>query len=394
MRKKYIYLKKRYIILFSIIDFIGTIVFSIARYFKKSGKNLKIKKIAVFELAHLGDVIAITAALRLLRKKFPDSLITVVVSHWAKEIITANPDIDEIITYRASWFDRKGKSFSLAESISFVNFLSRGSFDLGIDMRGDARVILLMWLGKIKRRIGYGFSGLSFLLTDIVPFNVSERQDKHQIEHNLNLIASISDGLPCRERDMSSRIFFSKQDSLYVNKLLKDNGINENDFLIALHPGAGISTKCWPVENFLSLAEKILKQYAVKAVLLGGQNEADLSKVFQPLFGSSFIDLSGRTNIKQLAALLKRCNLFIGGDSGVMHVAATQDTPIVAIWGGQNKPEHWRPLQENAVVIHKPVNCSPCGLSRCKTLKCLRSISVEDVLGAVGKQLERYGHLK
>lgn len=387
MNRRYIYVKRRYIFLFSIIDFLGSIIFSLGRFFFKQKKESKIKKILVLELAHIGDVVAIIPAIRLLRKRFPESSITVAVSPWAKEVLTGNPDIDEIVIYRASWFDRVNNSFSLAQTRSFIKFLRKSDFDLGIDIRGDSGVILLMWLGKIKKRIGYAFAGGAFLLTDVMPFNVAGRQDKHQMEHNVNLITSIKEGIRCGDKDLTLKIFFSDTDISYVDKLFKESGVTQDDSLIAIHLGAGFPAKRWPIERFSRLIEKIFKQGNAKIILVGKEEEITLAKSLGLSENPRLINAIGKTNIKQLAALLKRCNLFVGADSGVMHIAATQNTPIVAIWGGQNKPTHWKPLTDTATVIYKEVDCSPCGLRKCKTLKCLRNISVEEVLEAVGKQL-------
>lgn len=387
MSRRYVYKKKRYILIFSIIDFFGFLLNKLFFFFKKSISNIPIKKIVVIELAHIGDVLAITPALHILRKKFPQSLITVAVSPWAQEVITGNPDIDEILVYNASWFNRNKKSYwSLTKAVAFIKLLRAKKFDMGIDLRGDVRTILLMRLSGIKKRVGYGFTGGAFMLTDIMPFDVGQRQNKHQIEHNIDFITSIGEGLPYHERDMSLKIFFSDKDILYVDKLLKDNNTTNKDFLIAIHPGAGIATKRWPAGRFSLLINEILKEYKVKIILVGGE-EDDLLKL--PGLGPSLINLTGKTNLKQLAALLKKCNLFIGGDSGVMHIASAVGIPIVAIWGGQNKPSHWKPLLDTAIVVHKEVDCSPCGLITCKDLKCLNDISIEDVFVAVAKQLNK-----
>lgn len=387
MNRRYVYVKKRYIFLFTIVDFLGSLVFKIWRFFKPPAKNIEIKRIVVLELAHIGDVVAIIPALRMLRKKFPESFISVVVGPWARGVLSGNPDISEIVTHRAWGFDRASKSPLFAEAISLIKFLRAGSFDLGIDTRGDFRAILLMWLGKVKKIIGYGFSGGAFLLSEVVPFDVSRRQDKHQAEHNLDLIASIKEGKRCEERDLSLKIFFSEEDSLYINKFLQDKGVSSKDFLIATHLGAGLPTKRWPVERFSQLIEKILERYDVKIILVGAKQEADLAKEIKLEEPLRLINFIGKTTIKQLAALLKRCNLFVGADSGVMHIAASQNTPIVAIWGGQNKPEHWRPLADEVTIIRKAVSCGPCGLKQCRDLKCLKAITVQEVLEAIGKQI-------
>lgn len=386
MNKRYIYKKKKYIFLAYLLDSLGFLLYKPFSFFKKQPLDIKIEKIVVIELAHIGDVLAITPALNALRKKFPESSITVVVAPWAQDILAGNPDVDKVLVYGTPWFERAKKaSFSFSEAINFIKLLRSNNFDVGIDLRGDIRNIFFMRLGGVKKRIGYAFSAGGFLLTDVIPFDVKRRQDKHQIEHNINFVSQIKEGKPYRESETALRLFLSEEDIRYADKIFNDNSITADDFLIAVHPGAGTATKRWLPERFSLLIEEILKKYKVKIILVGGLADKDLLKL--PEAGKNFIDLTGKTSIKQLAALLRRCNLFIGGDSGVMHVAQAQNVPIIAIWGGQNKPSHWRPLADTAIIIHKEVSCSPCGLIECKTLKCLKNISVDDVLEAIEKHI-------
>ncbi|MDD4955627.1 MAG: glycosyltransferase family 9 protein [Candidatus Omnitrophica bacterium] len=386
MSKRYIYKKKIYIFLAYLIDFLGFLLYRPFSFLRKQPAGMAVEKILVIEFAHIGDVLAITPALNILRKKFPESLITVAVAPWAKDILAGNPDVDEIMVYETPWFERsKRPGFSFGQARNFIRILRSKKFDMAIDLRGDIRNIFFMKLSGARKRIGYSFSGAGFLLTDIMEFDVEKRQDKHQVEHNINFVLSIKEGNTCEPVSPALKLFLSKEDRDYADSIFKSENIKSGDFLIAVHPGAGTATKRWMPERFSSLIEEILKKYKAKILLVGGKGEADLLKL--PAADGDLINLTGKTSIKQLAAILDRCNLFIGGDSGVMHIAEAQNIPVIAIWGGQNKPGHWKPLSKGAVVIHKEVYCSPCGLIECKTLKCLGAISVEDILGIVDEHI-------
>ena len=337
MGKRYVYVKKRYIFLFGVVDFIGRILFGPSRLFRNSGKPKKIRKIAVFELAHIGDVLAITPALGLLKEKFPHSHIAAVVAPWSRDILAGNPHVDEIITYRPSWFDRISKiPFSFLQAFRFTRSIRIKSFDLGFDTRGDFRSIVLMWLCGIKRRVGYGFAGGGFLLTDVVPFDIDARQDKHQIEHNINLVNFLAGKKDSSRISRDLELFLSAEECNHINDFLIDSGVKKDELLIALHPGSGLATKCWPLESYASLIEKITVKYKSEIILTGDIKERELSQRLKTLTSAKFIDAVGETSLKQLAALFKRCSLFIGGDSGAMHIACAVKTPIVAIWGGHN----------------------------------------------------------
>ena len=374
--RRYVYIKKGYTFLFGLIDIVGYFIRAVLKIILPAISKApgEVKRIVIIELAHLGDLLVTTPALRLLRKRFPRAQITVVVSPWSKGVITKNPDIDEVILYRASWFDRiEKKRFSLKETLSFIRTLRRGDFDLGIDMRCDVRVILLLWLGRVRYRVGYGFTGGGFLLSQVVPFDVKKRQDRHQIDHNINLVKAIGPGRKIDSVDKRMALYFSSADKRYIEEYLKANSITEKDFLIAIHLGTGLPSKSWPVEKFDLLVDKILEKYKVKIILVGGPQEVHLGEKVASSKDANVVNSIGRTSIKQLAALLKRCRLFIGGDSGLMHIASAAEIPIVAIWSGQAKPSLWRPLSEEDIVIDKP----------------LKAISAADVLDGVSRQMKR-----
>ena len=377
--RRYAYVKKGYTFLFGLIDAVGYFMRGIFKIILPSGRGPKeVKRIAVIELAHLGDVLVATPAIRLLRKKFPGAHIAVVVSPWSEDIITGNPDIDEVVRYRASWFDRiEKKRFSLKETLGFIRTLRRGSFDLGIDMRCDVRVILLMWLGRIKYRVGYGFTGGGFLLSKVVPFDVEKRQDRHQIDHNIDLVKAAAPGKKIDGIDRRMAVYFSESDQRHIEGYLRANSITKEDFLIAIQPGTGLPSKSWPVEKFDLLVDKILKTHKVKIILVGGPQETHLGDKIAASGHTDLVSAIGHTSIKQLMALLKRCRLFIGGDSGLMHFASAAGAPIIAIWSGRSRPSLWRPLSKEAIIIDKP----------------LKDINVEDVLSGVSEQLNRQGRL-
>jgi len=388
MSKRYVYVKKRYILFFSIIDFFGFLLCRLVSCFKKPAIDTDVKKIVVVELAHIGDVLAITPALHLLKKNFPQSFLAVIVSPWARDVLSGNPDIDEILVYRASWFDRETKkSFSFHETKTFLKLIRAENFDIGIDLRGDARTILLMWLGRIKKRIGYAYAGAGFLLTDIVPFDVVSRQKKHQIAHHMAFVEALGKKSAAVAGDRQMKIFFDEQDRKYAQALLQANAITTNDVLVMVHPGSGIPAKCWPLERFAQLIEYIVNTQAVKVIVVGSPEEQALVAQLRSFTRAHFIDAIGQTTIKQLAALASYSRLFIGGDSGLMHIASALNVPIIAIWGGHNEPEYWRPMSEGVTVLHKAISCGPCGLAVCRHLSCLKNISVDEVARAVSRYI-------
>ena len=393
-KKKYVYLKKRYVVLFTIIDFIGSLFCFLFRSVKKTETESPRdpKNILVVELANIGDVLAVTPCLRLLKKKFQGVNVCCLVSPLCRDLLVGNPNVDEIIVFENSWFTDKRKLFPLKDYIRLAGKIRSFKFDLGIDMRGDVRVILLMGIAGVRYKVGYGITGGGFFLNKEVDFDVKSRQDVHQADHNLNLIRNIEGGRKLDDKDYSDKrfdIFYSEEDINKVNKLLEENGVSSDDRLIAVHPGGRLQAKRWPVENFSRLIDLIIEREKVKVVLVGGEEEEGLedSVLDSCRRKESLVSFVGKTNLNEIAFLISKCRMFIGNDTGVMHIAEAVGTPAVVIWGGHSKPSHWSPLNSNSVVIHRQVDCEPCGLDMCGDLKCLKQISVSEVFNLIEHKL-------
>ncbi|MDD3089620.1 MAG: hypothetical protein PHT95_06730, partial [Candidatus Omnitrophica bacterium] len=188
----YVYKKRSLIFIFSIIDLIGTIL---AWPFKAFGRKKRdvFARIAVIRIDHVGDVIMSTCVLGPLRKTHPASAIDMVVPSWAYDIVKSSPDITKAMLFDPVWFDRKVRARFFAQArgvFALARLLKAGRYDAVVDLRGDFRHILAMWLSGAKRRISCGVTGGAFLLTDVVPYSAHA----HQTERNLSLLGPL--GVP------------------------------------------------------------------------------------------------------------------------------------------------------------------------------------------------------
>ena len=316
-----------------------------------------------------------TPALSALRKGFPDSHISLLINPWVKEIFDGNPDFDETIIY-----DEKGKERSLKGKIKFIRSLRNRNFDAGIVMQPRSyKAALFVYLSRIPERIGYGHSLRNLLLTRIVkPPKVS----LHAVDTFLNIVLSLGVEPARKEPYLPS----SPQANDWAEKFLGKQGVSIGELLIGINPGAFKQSKRWPEPRYAELSDKMIKEFGAKVIIFQGPGEDNIVEKVVSLMRKKAI--VANTSIKELAALSRRCKLFVSNDTGPMHVAAASGTRVIALFGPAN-PERSHPWGGDHIVIKKDLPCSPCSRIVCKELNCMKAITVEEVFQAVRVQLER-----
>lgn len=316
-----------------------------------------------------------TPALSALRKGFPNSHISLLINPWVKEIFDGNPDFDETII-----FDEKGKERTLRGKIRFIHSLRDKNFDMGIIMQSRSyKAALLVYLSGIPERIGYSHSLRNLLLTRIVK---RPKSSVHAIDMFLNIVLSLGVE-PARKEPY---LAFSPEANAWADRFLEKQGVKGGELLIGINPGAFKQSKRWPEPRYAELCDMMIKELRAKVIIFQGLGEDKIvGRITNSMREKAII---AKTSIKELAALTRRCKLFVGNDTGPMHVAAASGTQVITLFGPAD-PERSRPWGRDHIVIKKDLPCSPCSRTVCKELKCMESITVEDVFQAVRVQLKR-----
>ncbi len=212
-----------------------------------------------------------------------------------------------------------------------------------------------------------------------------------------------------RESDRLFKLIFKNHDLNYENKLQfpllhpsKEvykkvesllEKIPENSILISVGHGSKMPAKRWFTERFKELCNRLLNyDHRIYLLFLGGKEDFESSEFLRKGFESRVINLAGKTNIIESAALLEKCVLFVGNDTGTMHLAASTGIPCVCIFSARENPGKWEPMGDNHTVLRKDVDCAGCFLEECieNKMKCLDMISVDEVFGSALIILERF----
>jgi heptosyltransferase-2 len=344
-------------------------------------KSTEVRSILLLEYWNLGDIVMESPFVQNVRLHYPNARIVLLTSPKAAPLIENQGLVNDVIVVRVPWAQhysrwRKYNPFSLLwiELLRTLRFLHAQHFDLAFTARADIRENFIIWLAEVGRRVGYAFGGGGYFLTDIV---TPDLDHPHFSARWLRLLEHLDKPPIVRQPSLSVGCEEDKAAEQYLAEL----GIQDQDFLVGIHPGARSMTRQWGEENFAVLAQRLRAQYPVKILWFKDPSQTGFAQD-----SIQFVPLS--LPLRQFMAVLKRCRLFICNDSGPMHISTALGVPVVAVFG-PTEPEWFGPLgSDNRIVIQSGFWCRPC-FDYCLFDQpyCLRTISVESVFNASAEVL-------
>lgn len=332
------------------------------------------ERILVFNVNWLGDVLFSTAAIRNIRRNFPQSFLACIIPSRCYPVLKGNPHLDEIII-----FDEKDRHRGVLPQLSFVNLLKSKKFDTVFLLHRSFSRALICRLAGIPQRIGYYTKKRGFLLTQKIA--MPKKDTLHRIDYYLNVIEKA--GLKVEDR--YPEFFISEEDERFVGDFLEKQKVGGQDFVVALNPGGNWGPKRWPKEYWAQLADKLIAGFGAKAVLTGAHQDLLLAGQIKELMREKPVIACGVFNIKQLGALAKRADLFITADTGPLHIAsAVAAKKIIALFG-PTSPLITGPFPaHNVIILAKDVGCQvPCYKVKCPDNRCMKAITPDEVIAQI-----------
>jgi heptosyltransferase III len=296
----------------------------------------------------LGDIMFATPALRILRRKFPEAHITAALLDGGpgRVLLDTNPDIDE--TFVAP----KGTVYSPLGIWKWTRKTRSGRYDLGIEL--SFPVLWFLGLSGIPKRVRFGRRPFWWL----IPYRDQRDRDLHASEHFLRAIDKL-DTASLRD-DQGYDLVLTKEDEEKAEEVVADLSANT---LIAVHPGARCNkNKRWDLHKFVELCGRLAKDFKAHILVVGGKDDFEAGeRMLERLNAGSQIavNMAGRLSLRVTAAVAKRCALYIGNDSGPIHIVSAVGTPIVSILASSN-PANFRPLAGVYRIVKPDVPCVGC----------------------------------
>lgn len=342
------------------------------------------RHIVVSRTDKIGDLILSLPVFQTLRRSFPETRITALVSSYAKEIVQDHPAIDAVETVEPGdgvWALR--------------NRLEALGADVFIALYPRPRLALAAWLAGIPIRVGTAFRWYSFAFDPTVRIHRS-LNDRHEVEFNLAMLKPLG----VQEFSVSIELPVKKEHQVFARDLLKEKGIREGDRYVVVHPGHKGSALNWSPLRYSQLIHKICKETDLKVIITAGPEETALISQLMAflIFGPGEykpILLIGACTLKQLAAVYQGAECFLSGSTGTMHLAAAVGTPTVALFCPipETTPVRWGPWGNPSTVI-MPANpqCADCRAGHCRQHDPMDDIRVADVFEAMLKYVKRKKH--
>jgi len=344
----------------------------------------------------IGDVLLTTPVIRALRRRYPHADLVYLVEDLAAPVVTSNPHVTETIIIR----HRKGWRRLLAD-LSLARRLRARRFDVAIDMHGGPRSAWLTFASRAPVRVGYDVSGRTWMYTRVVP-RPRGYAPRHSVRNQWDLLRAVDPSCgeapdPDRDRIEMPVPAAARQN---VAERLTAAGLTSADQIVVIHPGAGNEFRRWPESSFAEVARVLASEHTHRvAVVVGSAGEGSAVARVAGAARATAADRPVRIieavgwPLPELAALLERAVLFVGGDSGPMHVAATTAVPIVTVFG-PTLPVHWSPWRPAhlpfVAVEPEALSCRPCDQRVCAPgdFRCLRRTAAAQVIDAARRLLE------
>jgi lipopolysaccharide heptosyltransferase II len=334
-------------------------------------------KILIRATNWVGDAIMALPALRAVRGRFPEAEIAILARPYVADIYRDQQICNQLITY-----DSQAKHAGILGRERLAAELRALKFDVALLLQNAFDAAWLAWRGGIPERIGYARDGRGFLLTNPVPVPKAGEVPPHEKFYYLELIrrGGWIDSFP---DETFITLNVSEQDRRRAADFLAQSGARLDSLRIAIGAGASYgSAKCWPPSRFAELANRLQSKTDADVILFGTTAEAAVTRAISSELRRPPVDLTEKTAIADLPAVLSQCHLFIGNDSGAMHVAAGVGLPVVAVFGPTD-PYGTAPVTPRCTIVQEKPYCSPCFLRHCPTdHRCMRAITPDRVEAA------------
>lgn len=364
----------------------------------------KVGRILVRANNWIGDVVMISPAIRALREQFPNAEISILARPWVCDALGANPFFDTLIPY-----ETPGRHDGVLGRMRLVAELRRRRFDLAVLFQKAFEAAFLSAAAGIPIRVGHDTDHRRLLLTKAVPVTEASRR-----RHHVDFFLEVAEACGCRPTNRQPFFALSAEDRSWAAAFLRfeptaafassagtfdvDASFRERRTVsrfVAIHPGGSKAPRAWHVSRFAELATRLQSSHGLVPLIVGDQSDAASGEEIARAVPNTLVS-AGRTTVRQMGALIERSRLFVGNDSGPMHIAGALGTPGVGIFG-PGTPEKTAPRTAGSPfeAVTLRFHCSPCRqdfFRECDPAPsgkphCLEGIDVEAVAAACGRAL-------
>jgi len=384
--------------------FVGEPLFRLLglRFCSKNLELSTVRRILVIRLDEIGDVVLLSPFLRELRRNAPTAWITLIVRPSTVNLVAQCPYVSEIVSFDCSTelrVHRILKSQWLILKLAVTRLWKR-RFDIAISPRRgfdfNHQACFLAYFSGAKWRVGYSeglddptrASSATPYFDCLLTHPLRNVADQHTVQHNLAILRAIGGTV----KDESLEFWLSAADQQFAAKVFAESKLPKGAPLLGLAPGALHGKRQWPLQNFIAVAQQYIDEFAGYVVMVGGWQEKAMGKLLRSALGPQRVIIATSTTLRESAALLARCTVFVGNDTGPMHLAAAVKVPAIEVSchplsgsrGHVNSPVRFGPWGVDSRVLQPAQPLPPCA-DGCAALvpHCITQVQVAEVQAAI-----------
>jgi ADP-heptose:LPS heptosyltransferase len=327
-------------------------------------------KICIIHLNQIGDLVFSLPLLKSLKDNFPDVTIHSVVKPYLQDLLAESPWVDQILL----------RESSLKAKLDLLKKIRRSQYDLLICLARSEEGLMLTLLSSANLKVGFArfFWDLGL--------DLKEHIEGHNSWHNNAKLLRLLN------------IKISQND--YVGLLKIDEDASRIDLpaeFVVISPAASRrrQIKTWDPKKFAELILLLKHHFDLTSVIVGSSQDQAYNRIISDSLrekatvnDATTIDLTGNTNLRSLCSIIRKARLFVGIDSGIMHLASSIDIPVVGLFGPTD-PQYVGPQNKRSIIVRKEdMDCVPCQLKSCKPRDCLSQLEVDKVFDACGQLLD------
>lgn len=342
----------------------------------------QIQRVAIVKLTSIGDVVHALPVSAALKRTYPHLELYWIVEERCAEMVTGNPYLHGVITIpgkagrRAMWHPRTWR-----EVRRILGVLRAPRFQLTIDLQGLLKSAVVAWLTGAPARIGYHWQREgAWLFNRMVP---KSPHSAHAVQEYLD----VARFLGAETERIEFPLYIPPEADLRVQRLLEEHGVSPPEGVISINPSAGQPYKRWRTDRWAEVITQIHREHRLPVVLVGGKADIPLAQQIRSVTDAPFVDLVGKTSLKELAAVLRRSLVHLCADTGSAHISVALGKPVIGLYGPTDHVRTSPYGQEHRLLTHKD-ECPICRTSpRREHSDCMERISVSEVLQMLDRTL-------
>ncbi len=331
---------------------------------------IKPKNILIVRTDRIGDVVLSLPLASFIKKNYPNCKITFLVRDYTKALIFNHPHIDNVLIL----YEQNGK-INLFKNAEFIK---KNNFDVSIVVYPTFRIALLLFLSRIKIRIGSGYRWYSFFFNKRI-FEHRKYGEQHELEYNLNMLKLLGISENVNKDRVPFNIHISKESEQNVLTLLVNNGYNEDFPTVIIHPGSSGSAIDLPKSKFKDLIKLLAQELRLNIVITGANSEVNICEELS--INNRTINFAGYLKLDELIALINKSDILIANSTGPIHIAAALGKHVIGFYPKIKacSPTRWGPFTDKKSIFTPTIDCDNCTRKQCEELNCMNSINVIDV---------------